>query len=480
MPEVLSTKGLRYTYKTEPYSHQKKALKKLLDLNGSAGLFMDMATGKTKVAIDWAGIGFYNWNVRKVLVVAPLSVLGVWPRQIREHSGAPARSFRLGGKTEDRISLLKRIMASPNDDLLTYVIINYEGIWRENSKGTTVESLLIRWKPDLVIFDESHRLKSHSSKQSKSGHRISLASRQRLLLTGTSITKSPLDVFGQFRALRSEVFGTNWYQFKFAFGVWGGRYKYQLRGYRNIGLLINKIRKHSFRIKKEQCLDLPEKVFETVPVQLTDKERNYYNKMAKESIIEIEETHATAAIVLTKMLRLRQITSGFVKDVDGIIRDLGQSKLNTCIDLLNDLIEEDHKVVVFCEFLHDIKRISERLTVDYDILSGSVPPLKRDSLIERFQTDPKMKVLIAQLQTGSEGIELMAADAAIYYSLSHNALYYWQSQDRLHRPGQTKNVVYYHLIVPKSVDDLVLAALKAKKQVAEMVLHHPRKFLRII
>jgi SNF2 family DNA or RNA helicase len=283
--------------------------------------------------------------------------------------------------------------------------------------------------------------------------------------------------------MNTQVFGTNWYAFKFNFGVWGGWGRHQLKGYRHLNELIGKIRDNSFIIKKEQCMDLPPKLYETVPVQLSDHERELYNKMAKEAIIEIEETHATAAIVIVKMLRLRQMTSGFVKDIEGNIRVFGDSKLSTCMDLLDDLLEEDHKVVIFVEFLNDIKRIKEKLDarkIHYGILSGSVPPETRDSLIDEFQTNPEMQVFVAQLQTGSEGIELFAADVAIYYSLNHNALYYWQSQDRIHRRGQTKKVTYYHLVVPHSVDQAVLTALKAKQNVAEFVLHKPQRLLGLI
>ena len=309
---------LKYTYKTPPFAHQKKALKKLFDLNGTGALLMEMGTGKTKVAIDWAGIGFYNDGVRRVLVVAPLSVLGVWPRQIRQHSGAPARIFRLEGSTSRRVSALQKITAVPRTDpTLVYVIINYEGILRENSKGTSIEQLLKQWEPDIIIFDESHRLKSSTSKQSRSAYRISQSARMKLLLTGTAITKSPLDIFGQFRSMRPEVFGTNWFQFKFTYGVWGGFGHYQLRGYRNMKDLIQKVRANSYRIKKEQCLDLPDKLFETVPITLGQKANKIYKQMAEDMIAELETTHATAAIVLVKLLRLSQITSGFVKDIEG-------------------------------------------------------------------------------------------------------------------------------------------------------------------
>lgn len=472
----LTPQKLRYKYKTEPYSHQKRALSKIHKLNGQAALFMEMGTGKTKVAIDWAGIGYHNFGVRKVLIVAPLSVLGVWPRQIRQHSNVPSRIFRLSGGTSIRVGNLQRILRLPDDGKLTYVLINYEGIWRSPQSGPGVEALIRKWKPDLVIFDESHRIKSPTAKQSKAAWRIARDARQRLILTGTPITKAPLDVFGQFRALDHSIFGENWYSFKFTFGIWGGFGKYQLLRYRNLDLLIEKVRAHSFRIKKTQCLDLPEKVFQDVPVTLSDRALRLYKQMSEQAIIEIEETHATATIVLTKILRLQQITSGFIKDVDGNIRIFDDSKLQVFKDLLEDVLEEGQKVVVFFRFIPDLRRVEEHLLnkgIPHRILSGSVPDSQRDSIVQDFQTDPKVKVFLAQIQAGSEGIELFAASVAIYYSMNNSLLHWQQSQDRLHRPGQTQNVTYYRLIAPRTVDSLTYKALDEKKKIADLVIHDP-------
>jgi SNF2 family DNA or RNA helicase len=244
--------------------------------------------------------------------------------------------------------------------------------------------------------------------------------------------------------------------------------------------LITKVRANSFRVKKEDCLDLPEKLFQTVPVTLSEKAAKLYREMAKEMIIEIEDTHATAAIILVKLLRLSQITSGFVKDIDGNIKVFDESKLNTCMDLVDDLLEEDHKVVIFVRFRQDIERIKEKLLlrkVQHAILSGSVPPSKRDSLVARFQSDPDLKVFIAQVQAGSLGIDLTAADTAIFYSLDYNAANYWQAQDRIHRIGQTRKVTYYHMVVPRSIDQIVLQTLKEKGDLAQTIIHTPRRLL---
>jgi SNF2 family DNA or RNA helicase len=276
--------------------------------------------------------------------------------------------------------------------------------------------------------------------------------------------------------MNSEIFGDNWYAFKFTYGVWGGFGRYQLRGYRNLKSLITKVRDNSFRIKKEQCLDLPPKLFETVPITLPDRILKLYAEMAKEMIIEIEDTHATAAIVLVKLLRLSQITSGFIKDVEGRIRILDDSKLQTCLDLLSDLLEDGHKIVVFVRFREDIRRLGEELTrrgIDHGILSGSVSGPDRDSLVQRFHDDPNLQVFVAQVQAGSLGIDLTPADAAIFYSLDYNAANYWQAQDRLHRIGQDRKVTYYHLVAPRTIDQVVLQVLKEKGNLAETIIHKP-------
>ena len=466
----------RYSFKTKPYKYQLRALKKIAKLDGIAGLFMEMGTGKTKVAIDWAGIGYKNLNVRRVLVICPLSVMGVWDRQLKEHLPYFARVRLLQGPTAERAKLIKFMIRSsqPTQD---WLVINYEGIWRGASRNS-IEDLLEKWSPDLVICDEAHRLKSNGAKQSKVAARIGRQARQRLILTGTPITKSPLDVFGEFRFLDDQIFGSNWYRFKNYFGVWGGFGNYQLRGYKHLKELVAAVRENTFRIKKEKAIDLPAKVSVTVPVVLGQKAMDHYRKMAKKMIIEIEETHATAAIVLTKILRLSQITSGFITDVSGTIRVFDNAKLKACTDLLEDILEADQKVVIFVRFRKDIARLEEAIIKQFKrqplILSGSVAHNKRDSLIERFHEDKNEKIFIAQIQAGSLGISLTPASVAIFYSLDYSYANYVQAQDRLHRIGQTSKVTYYHLVVPRTIDTLTLQILKEKGNIAEAIIHDPK------
>jgi SNF2 family DNA or RNA helicase len=472
-------KNLKYQYKTEPYSHQKKALTKIHRLKGTCGLFMEMGTGKTKVAIDWAGISYYNFGLRRVLVVCPVSVMGVWRRQIAQHSPVKHRVSVLRGPTADRIRRIRLLSRYGLEDGIEWIIINYEGTWRESGK-TSIDEELIKWKPDLVIADESHRIKSPSARQSKAVAKIAATSSMRLALTGTPITKSPLDLFGQFRFLNSTVFGTNWSRFKNFYGVWGGFGKFQLRGYKNLPILIGKVRENSYRIKKEQCLDLPAKVSLEVPVTLSPEGARIYREMAKEMIAEIKAVsgnyEAIAPIVLVKLLRLSQITSGFVKDVEGETRIFDKSKLATALDLIDDMVDQDEKVVVFCRFRTDISRLARKLQergIGHEILSGSVPSERRDSIVQRFQNDPSIKVFVAQIHAGSLGIELTAASHVIFYSWDYRWDTYVQAQDRIHRVGQTKKCTYYHLVVPQSIDTISLKVLREKGNIAHAVIHDP-------
>lgn len=467
--------AVKYKFKTKPYKYQLRALAKIDKLDGVAGLFMEMGTGKTKVAIDWAGIGYHNYGIKRVLVICPLSVVGVWQRQIKQHLPFFARVRVLTGSTPERAAAIRKMIRSPQPTQ-DWLIINYEGIWRGDGRNR-IEDLLEKWGPNLVICDEGHRLKSPTAKQSKAAARIGAYAEQRLVLTGTPITKSPLDVFGQFRFLDPHIFGANWYRFKNHYGIWGGFGNYQLRGYKDLKGLITKVRENTFRIKKEQAIDLPEKVSVTVPVELGQKAMDYYRKMAKEMIIEIEETHATAAIVLTKILRLSQITSGFITDIEGEPRVFDSSKLNVCIDLLDDMLAQDKKVVIFVRFRKDIERLEAAIVKRFGkqplILSGSVPMSQRDSIVQEFHDDKRKKIFIAQIQAGSLGIDLTPASVAIFFSLDYSFANYVQAQDRLHRIGQHQKVTYYHLVVPRTIDELTLTILKEKGDLAHAIVHDP-------
>lgn len=483
--KAIEPKPLKYRYKTQPFAHQKKALNRIIKLKGRCLLAMEMGTGKTKVAIDWASICYRNYELRRVLVVAPVSVLPVWRVQIRQHSPIRARVAVLSGSTNDKARLIRGMMKYPfGDKGIEWIIINYESIWREDSRGKRLEDYLRKWGPDLVIADESHKIKHSTSRQSRSLSRMGDSAPMALALSGTPITKSPLDVFGQFRFLNSAVFGTRWTDFKMEYGVWGGLSGFQLRGVKNLPKLKRKVRQNSYQVRKEECLDLPPKLGDIadpngpniVPVELPDRIMSFYRDMASKMIVEIEnDEKVTASIVLTKLLRLSQITSGHITNTEGITRIIHDYKLNAGMDLIEDVVEQGESIVVFTRFRSDYHRLAEQLAkrkLGYAVLSGEVPAGQRESLVQRFQ-DRKFPVFVSQIASGSLGIDLTAAAQTLFYSWDYRWDHYVQAADRTHRQGQARSCTYYHLVAPHTIDQLSLRVLMQKGNLAKYIIHDP-------
>ena len=483
--DALTEKPLKYRYRTQPFAHQKKALNRIIKLNGRCMLAMEMGTGKTKVAIDWASICYRNYGLRRVLVVAPLSVLSVWRRQIRQHSPVPARIAILSGSTSDKARLVRGMSKYPYEKGIDWIVVNYESVWREDTHGTRLEDTIKKWKPDLVVADESHKIKHSTSRQSRSLSRLGDAVPMALALSGTPITKSPLDVFGQFRFLNSAVFGIRWTDFKMEYGVWGGLSGFQLKAVKNLPRLKRKVRANSYQVRKEECLDLPEKLGDIsdpagpniVPVELPDRIMEFYGKMASEMIFEIEnDEKVTASIVLTKLLRLSQITSGHIVNTEGVTRILHDFKLRAGMDLITDITEQGEKVVVFTRFRSDYYRLHsllEAAKIRHSVLSGDVPANQRERVVSDFQRSSQNLVFVSQIASGSLGIDLTASSQCLFYSWDYRWDHYVQAADRIHRQGQTKSCTYYHLVVPRTIDSLSLDILRKKGNLAKYVIHDP-------
>jgi SNF2 family DNA or RNA helicase len=517
---------LRYSFRTQPYAHQRKALAKLVKLNGQGGLWMPMRTGKTKVAVDWAGIAYHNHDLRRVLIVCPISVIDVWRDEIAKHSPVPSEAVILR-RTAMQNADAMRIMSLPENSVeaaegtihqqITFVIVNYEMVWRgvaeTTSRGTwkktPLDEVIARWKPDLVVADEAHRLKAHTSQQSKALARLGKAAPMRLALTGTPITKWPLDAYGIFRFIDPAVFPTKWRCWKkdehgrrhehtaecegFAdrYAEWApARFDprvEEVRRYINQEELVSKIRDHSYSIRLEDAFpDLPARIPpQDIKVALSPKARKVYNDMASEMIAEIEDPHgnlrtATADIILTKLVRLSQITSGFVKDEAGVEVDIDDSKLRACLDLIDTIISNGEKVVVFVRFVHDYTRLMVSLVnkgIPHRMLTGQTPELLRKFNIESFQTDPDVPVFIAQIQSGSVGIDLSAARLCIFYSLSYDWAQYAQACDRILNPRKPRPLGIYRLLCPNTVDMVQRRVLDERGSLAEAIIHSPRSLV---
>lgn len=439
---------MKYKFKTKPYNHQVLALRKLLKKKRGGGLFMEMGTGKTKVAIDYACIREMKGEITQVLVLGPLSTLGVWDAEIRKHSPT---------------------------DTLKWKVLNYDKARMQHYLRQLFD--YCRQGPTLLVCDEGHKLKNPQSKQSKAAYAISKRCACSLVLTGTPITKHPLDVFGELRVVDDSILGTSWGVFKKTYAMYGGFGGYQLIKYMNLKGLRKRIDPHIFIAKKNDCLDLPKRTHEIVPVDL-HRSRKVYEQMARDSVVEFENgSVAEAPIVLTRLLRLSQCTGGYLRTDDGTYTRVGEEKKEAFAGLIKEMQEQDRKkIVVFVRFLNELRDAAHVCAEHgYKVLPfyGGVKRNVRDQRIAQFDEAEEPTVFIAQIQAGSLGISLVAASEAIFYSHTYDYAEFAQACDRLHRIGQSHPVTYYHLIARDTVDEAIWLALKTKRNVAELVLSKP-------
>ena len=425
---------------------------------------------------------YLDGKISRVLVVAPSSVCAVWPAEIAKFADFPTRVAVLLGERDKRLAALKRLQAQTlqRDAMpLLVAVINYESV-------RLLEKQLTDFAPDLIIADESQRIKNAKALQSKAMHRLGDAARYKLILTGTPITQDPRDVWSQYRFLDQGIFGSNYYVFEKHYCIFGGYQGKQYFGTRNHEELVRKAHSVAYRVKKSDCLNLPEKMFEDRVVALEPKAQMLYRQIQKESYAALESGgEVTTAIVLTRLLRLQQLTGGFLTDDDGNIERVSTAKLDATADIVQSLcIDEGQKLVIFARFRAEIEAL--RICVDkllapaklrHVAIWGDVPLTKRGAMVEQFQSDPDTRVFIGQVDACAEGISLFAASTTLYYSSTWNYAKYQQSQDRTHRIGQDKATLYIHLMVPGTIDAKIMAALKKKEDLARSVVDNWRTWL---
>ena len=418
----------------ELYNHQKLALQ-YLRLYDSFALFMEQGCGKTLTTLCRILELFKSGEIENALIVAPKATMGAWYRDCELFGGL------------DRQLLEENI-----------TVINYDSVWRKN-KGYERQ-----W--DCIILDESHFIKNRTSKRSAFLLKLSLQAKYRYILTGTPIGNGQLEnIWAQYAFLKptvvrnrvaSEIFGT-YRQFEDRYCVlnqWWQPFKYL-----NVDELQDIIAEHCYRVKKSDCLDLPEKLPDEV-YDIELKEPKLYKELHKHSTVE--EMGILAENPLARMVRLRQICSGFINDGDEM-HELKCEKLK----VLKEFSTVGEKLVIFCEFRLSIDSISallDTLKIKHVILDGRQ---KDKQIWRKFQTDPKIQVIICQYQSGSTGIDLYAADTIIFYepTLSSNTLE--QSKDRIHRIGQSNKCSYLHFVTKGTIEGAIYKALKGYNDFSE-------------
>lgn len=467
------------------YQHQIKAYNIALALRGAA-LLMDMGTGKTLSTVAITGRRFLDGRIKRVLIIAPTSVCAVWPQEYAKFGDFPSRVALLLGDHAQRVRQLRWLCApvpTGMEEPLRVAVINYESAWRLTDGKT---DHLQEYRADMVVCDESQRIKSPTAKQSKAVWKLGDLARYRMILSGTPIQKDTRDIWSQYRFLDPTVFPMSYGSFQSRYAIMGGFEGRQYIGARNVEELTRKTHECGFRVKKEECLDLPPKTFEDCPVELDVKTRQLYRTLQKQSIAELENGgEVTANHVLVRMLRLQQLTGGFLVDDAGERHQVNTAKLDALRDIVESLVlDEGKKLIIFSRFLAEMDAIQEMVgpmlrkeRLSMVRIDGSVKAKERGGIVTRFQTDPACRVFLGELDACAEGLTLTAAQTVVYYSVNWNYAKYQQSADRVHRIGQTGTCTYIHLVVPNTIDSKIMMALKTKEDLAKSVVDNWRSIL---
>ena len=502
---ITSDLDKHFNFTSKPYEHQRKAFSFLAALKNGAA-FMEMGTGKTKVAID---VAQYYWennkeeSIDRILIVAPNSVIDVWPREIEKHGqNGISDPVILRGTKAKREKLYSDFINGRSSGKVgpSYAIINYEGI-------LVLAKLMLKSPPDMLICDESSKLKNPQAKRSKALWHIGANTKRILLLSGTPITQNPFDIYSQYRVLDERIFGTSFVAFRARYAIMGGYEGYEVLKWINMNDFTERVYRIAFRATKAECLDLPPKIYEKRYCEMGPEQARRYKEIAKKLITEFEgEGRVTAAIALTKILRLSQITSGFLSldepelideldllddeevratDVAGgpvrkKERPIVELPENPKLDLLIEALEEivpNSKIIIWARFRHDIfaiQKILESFKIKYSIVFGDIPAKARGKMVNDFQDDPSVRVFIGQIQTAGFGLTLHAANTVIYFSNTYSTEDRLQSEDRAHRIGQESNVTYIDLICSGTIDESVIEVVQNKRDFAEFVMDRSR------
>lgn len=473
----------KFIYKTKPWQHQRLALEYLYERDAGA-LYTKPGSGKTKVMIDL----IINRGFKRVLVVAPKKPCDVWPGQFKLHAGLgwdhiiPLYKLDWKGKQKE----LQLAMQQPKDKLLVF-IVNYESVWRK-----PLDRMLFykRLGIDCVICDESHRIKSPSSKCSCFLARLGRAVPHRYLLTGTPLAENPMDVYAQYRFLDPSIFGTNYREFcatyqnidPYLTAKIGYTILDQKEPYKNLGLLRKKMFSCAFYM--ESTVQLPKTTRMVIKIPMDHITQNLYRELTAEGSVVLPTGYLNTNNSLEEMTRKQQLMSGYLylehyESEDGTQAPASLERVSTyrrtfLYNFLKEQIPEDEPVVIFARFrkdLYSIRKVAERLGCGYSEVSGS-----EDTLNEWKQG--KTRIIGVQYGSGAEGIDLTRAHICIFYTLYHSLGKYIQALERVHRPGQQSPCLYYHFVGVMSrgrtIDQDMLQCWKDKKNYIDMVMKTKR------
>jgi len=415
------------------------------------------------VSIGTAGYMNQIKKVKKLLIVAPLSILGVWQEEFEKFADFSYTLCVLEGSCKKKAETLQDFTGEG----LNVIVINYESTWR-------LEKELIAWKSDMIICDEGHKIKSHNTSVSKTMHKLGAISKYKMLLTGTPLTNKAIDIFSQYKFLNPNIYGQSFYSFrsKYFFMTGYGQHTPVMKESME-DEFTRRMHSIAFRATKAECLDLPETTDIIRKVALEPPAMKIYKNLVEQSYAELKSgEEVTAPNVLTRLLRLSQLTGGFLgNDATSVVEEVSKAKLTALEDIIDTSIEENQKLVIIARFVPEIQAIQKMLEkkgIGYSLIMGGIND--RDEQVRKFQTDPNIPIFIGQVATAGMGLTLTAASTMVFYSLDYSMSNYEQCRARIHRAGQKFPCAYIHLLAKNTVDLKVMQALKNKANLAKSLI----------
>jgi SNF2 family DNA or RNA helicase len=466
---------MNYKFKSKPFAHQSKALEMSWDKEVFA-YFMEMGTGKSKVLIDNIAILYNAGKINGALIIAPKGVYKNWfDSEIPNHLPDYVEKKMGLWKTDPNAKDLKPLFSTGAE--LHILIMNVEAF--STKKGVDFAKKFLSCHKTIIGIDESTTIKNPMAKRTRAIIELGLKCKFKRILTGSPVTKSPLDLFSQCYFLSPFLLGhESFYTFKTRYAITkqvnvSGRMIQLVVGYRNLPELSEKVKPFSYRVLKDDCLDLPKKTYMKRIVQLTDEQKRLYKTMKEKAIAFLNGKMVSTAAVITQLMRLHQITCGHFKSDDGDVQDVKSNRLNELMDVLEEV---EGKAVIWAHYRYDIEKIVEAITKQYGENSvvtyyGDTSTEDRQLAIKKIQ-DPNSPVrfIVGTPQTGGYGITLTGASTMIYYSNGYDLEKRQQSEARIDRIGQEKPMTYIDIIAEGTVDDKIVQSLRKKVNIATEIM----------
>ena len=468
---------MNYKFKKKPYAHQLTALEKSWNKETYA-YFMEMGTGKTKVLIDNLAMLYDKGKVDGALIVAPKGVVGTWhnqelPAHLPDHieNVTVLWQANINKKQQNKLDQLFK-----TGHELHLLIMNVEAF--STSKGLNFAQKFLRSHKSLMAIDESTTIKNPKAKRTKNILSLSKLAKYRRIMTGSPVTKNPLDLYTQCKFLDPYLLDfTSYYAFRNRYAEMktmhvSGRSIQVVGGFRHLDELADSLKPFSYRVLKEDCLDLPDKVYMKREIQLTKEQDTLYQQMRKEALATLNGKTVTTMTALTQLMRLHQITCGHFSADDGSVQEIKNNRLSELLDVLEEI---EGKAIIWAHYQHDVRNIFKLLEDKYGPGSvvhyyGKTLPEQRDYAIKNFKTNDKVRFFVGTPQTGGYGITLVQANTVIYYSNGYDLEKRMQSEDRAHRIGQKKKVTYVDIIAEDTVDKKIVKSLRKKINIASKVM----------